>query len=221
MNPSPKEKTPPALQSTSVALDIVILPPAEIMDHAISINQEHLLKSQRKISLNRDNCFPHISLSMGCAAERDVPKIQAAIDETVKNFKTMKLEIVKTYSHPLMNNEIISGFEIKKTEAIQALHEALVHKMKAFFKKRAYPDMFYQPPAIDEITVQLANRFLQQQALENYNPHLTLGLGIAPQLDQSYHFTASSITLCRLGNYCTCRKVLSHHAFNSKTAGSR
>ncbi len=221
MNPQPKEKTPSVLQSSAVALNVVILPPAEIMDHAISINQEHLLKSQRKISLNRDNSFPHITLAMGCAAERDLPKIQAVLDDAVKNLKIMKLEIVKTYSHPLMNNEIISGFEIKKTDALQALHETLVNKLKPFFKKRAYPDMYYTPPTIDEITVQLTNRFMQQSALENYNPHLTLGLGIAPQLDQSYHFTAPAITLCRLGNYCTCRKILSHHSFNAKPSGKR
>ena len=55
------------------AVDIVLLPSEEIMDAALQMNQELLLRFGKKIVLNPNNCLPHLSLAMGALREEDLP----------------------------------------------------------------------------------------------------------------------------------------------------
>lgn len=57
---------------TKIAIDIVLLPPEEIMNKAIEINQQ---LADDGIKLNKKDCLPHISLCMGVISEEDLPEI--------------------------------------------------------------------------------------------------------------------------------------------------
>ena len=50
-----------------IAIDVVLLPPEEIMDKAIEINRQ---LADDPIKLNKENCLPHVSLCMGVVEEK-------------------------------------------------------------------------------------------------------------------------------------------------------
>jgi hypothetical protein len=67
------------------AINIMLLPSEEMMDNAIKINEELIKYFDRKIVLNKNTCFPHISIARSCIEDKDVSKIE---------------KILKTIGHP-------------------------------------------------------------------------------------------------------------------------
>ena len=105
-----------------IAVDVVLLPPDEIMDEAIEVNQALIKTFDNKpffqrsvfrkrfskgfkesftkeilynkgIVLNKEDCFPHISLAMGCIKKGDITKIDAILKDIAKKFSPITLNI--------------------------------------------------------------------------------------------------------------------------------
>ena len=49
-----------------IAVDIALLPNAEMSERAISINAQLVRDYGSPIVLSKDDCLPHVSLAMGC-----------------------------------------------------------------------------------------------------------------------------------------------------------
>ena len=98
-----------------IAIDVVLLPPENIMDNAIEINKQF---ADDPIKLNKENCLPHISLCIGVLEEENFPKIEEIINEISKQFSKLFLTIDKISSKH-------ACFEIKNNEMLQKLHEEI------------------------------------------------------------------------------------------------
>ena len=70
-----------------LAIDVVLLPPEEVMDEAIKINQ----KLGPEIKLNKENCFPHTSLCMGILDDKDLEKVKTILVWIAQEFLPMDL----------------------------------------------------------------------------------------------------------------------------------
>jgi 2'-5' RNA ligase len=60
---------------SKIAVDIVLLPSAEMMDWAIELNKRLAGKAPDRIILNKQDSQPHISLAMGCIERGQVAQI--------------------------------------------------------------------------------------------------------------------------------------------------
>ena len=116
-----------------IAIDVVLLPPEEIIDKAIEINKE-LIKQNDRVILNKENCIPHISLCMGVIEEEALPEIQKILQNVSEQFSSVEIEIEKLriYTSPFDGLKA-SSFQIKKEEKLQAFHEEIVRKLEHFF----------------------------------------------------------------------------------------
>ena len=69
-------------------------------------------------------------------------------------------------------------------------------------------EMFYSPPTVNAVPQWWVKDFVRTKILENYHPHITLGMGVLLGLNLPISFIASRLALCHLGTHCTCKKIL-------------
>ncbi|MFH1073205.1 MAG: hypothetical protein V1743_07295 [Nanoarchaeota archaeon] len=181
-----------------IAIDVVLLPPEEIMERAIAINGN--LKED-PIQLNKRNCLPHISLCMGVVKEEDLPIVKKLITEIASYHSKLSLTIGRI-------NREQTTFDIKKTDDLQKLHEHIMTALSPYLSYDATTRMCYSPPPVVEKTVFWINNYREKSSFANYFPHITLGISNVTDKKLDIRFTASTLALCHLGNYCTCRKIL-------------
>ena len=188
------------------AVDIVVLPPAPVVEMAISLNKR-LCNSN--IVFDEKNCFPHVSLLMGCIREEDLVRGKALLKTIVSQYKFMQLNIpgIRTVSTGVGD---VIALDIEPSEELQSLHESLVNAFSPLLSNdTTVGDVFGSD--VNDSTLGWINSFVKESSFKNFWPHITIGYlkaGTTAVTIEPLSFTASRIAICHLGNYCTCREVL-------------
>jgi len=180
-----------------IAIDVVLLPPENIMDKAIEINKQF---ADDPIELNKENCLPHISLCMGVVEEENLTKIESIINEISKQFSKLFLTIDKISAAYVC-------FEFKNNEILQKLHEEIMTKLSPYLSYDATTDICFSPPPVVEKTLTWINNY-RNISFKSFYPHITLGISKLENRELNIDFVASKLAVYHLGNYCTCRKVI-------------
>ena len=94
-----------------IAVDVVLLPPDEIMEKAIAVNQALINTFNNKIILDKQNCLPHISLAMGCIEKEDIAEIDTVLKDIADMFSPIALTISDISTGTIPTGEKVSGFE--------------------------------------------------------------------------------------------------------------
>ncbi len=191
-----------------LAIDVVLLPSERMMDHVITVNEKLLQQNLPKIILNKVNCLPHISLLMGCITETFLPQISQILSEIGRHESVFQLQITEAKVDTMPDGKPVTVLNVAANKRLEALHEALINQLKPFLSFDATPQMLFNPPEVEEITLPFINNYLKNFSFTNFSPHITAGIGAYNQGSYPIPFTAPTLALCQLGNYCTCRKVL-------------
>lgn len=191
-----------------LAIDIVLLPSKEMMEHAIAVNKKLLQQNPPKIVLNKTSCLPHISLLMGCIANKDLPLVAEIIAGLAHTEAAFQLEIAEARADLMPDGKKVTVLNVAPDKRLQHLHENLINQLQAFLSYDTTPGMLYSPPEVEEISLPFINNYLKKSSFQNFSPHITAGIGVYTDGDFPVSFTAPTIAVCHLGNYCTCRKVL-------------
>lgn len=188
------------------AVDVVLLPPDDIILRAIELNRELVRSNPSKIVLDRDACVPHISLSMGVLDDSMTEAFQSELVKIAKRYTSMQLRCEGIYTEEIPTGEKVSGMAFENTEELYGLHTGVMESSDEYLTHDAVAETVYSPPSVDEITLQFINSYREKSAYKHFRPHITLGVGEMYDPDFSVQFTASKIALFHLGNYCTCRR---------------
>ncbi len=191
-----------------LAVDVVLLPPDDIMDWVITINRGLKKVSKSHFLLNKTDYIPHITLAMGSINEADVPDIKKKLYEMLSKMKPVQIEFNSVKKSILPDGHYASGIVVSKTKMLQELHETVMDVMSEYFTYKGTPEMFFTPPTVERLPLSWILNFHKNSVYKKYHPHLSLGLGIPDQIKLPIKFSASRVALCHLGNYCTCRKIL-------------
>lgn len=195
-----------------IAVDIAILPPEPIKSLAIELSKK---LNDSDFHLNKTDILPHITLGIGFVKEienlefrREV--LLRKIENLVKKFPPLEITVERIEKRYLM---------CKKTDELYRLHKAICDA--ADFKKTEDIDGAYFGE-VDEGTVEFTNNFKSRNAYENWVPHITIGWDDEKVISEEWlvdsanlpiSFTAKEITLCQLGKFNTCRKILASFEF--------
>lgn len=193
---------------TKLAVDIVLLPPDEIINLTVEFNRTLIKKFGRKIVLDKKHCLPHISLAMGCLDLGMLETARKILDRIAKETGKLDLTIDGIHIESRMDGNTNCLLRIEKTLRIQTLHERVMSELQSHFTYDADEAMFFSPEEIGSSTIQYVNTFREISGGKNFFPHITIGLGKLEPLKTPIHFTASTLALCHLGNHCTCRKII-------------
>lgn len=194
---------------SKIAIDIALLPSEEMMDQAIEINKELLGKTTGTIILDKEKSLPHISLCMGCVEENDVPKIKKILEDIAKNFSTFNLVAEKINADVTPTGRKVSCLYFKSSEKVQQFHEIIMKSLWSYLSYHVERSMLFNPPEVEEVTFSWIKSYAKKYNNPSlFNPHITVGFGETDKFKFPVSFTASTLALCQLGNYCTCRRVL-------------
>ena len=199
-----------------IAVDIVLLLSEEMADTAIAANKELLERNAAKIVLDKENCLPHISLAMGCIDEKDIDEIDAILKTIAQENPLGQLNCMGIYTSTNKAGEKVSVFVIEKTEALQSLHEEIMHRLAPYFSYNVRAEMVLSLSETSESTLDWIKNYSEKSSFENFLPHITIGYGEINNFSFPTKFDVSKLALCHLGNHCTCRKILSSANFKNR-----
>ena len=196
-----------------IAVDVVLLPSEEMADKAIAANKELLRQYAHKIVLDKESCLPHISLAMGCIDETDIDEIDTILRTIAEESSLGQLSAVGIHIETNRAGEKVSVIEIEKTEALQSLHEEVMHRLASYFSYDVKADMVLSSSETSESTLDWIKNYPEKSSFEKFFPHITIGYGEINNFSFPIIFSASKLAVCHLGNHCTCRKILSSTNF--------
>ena len=191
-----------------LAVDVVLLPSDEMMNKAIKANRELLKQYTDKIVLDKENCLPHISLSMGCIDEKDIAEIMRALRVIAGQCSLGQLSVIGIHTETNSAGEKVSAFQIERTEALQAFHAEVMQRLTPYFNYEVTSAMVLTPPSAGESTLLWIKNYPEKSSFEKFFPHITIGYGEINDYSFPIKFAVSKLALCHLGNHCTCRKIL-------------
>lgn len=191
-----------------IAVDVVLLPSEEMMDRAIEANRGLLRQSADKITLNKTDCLPHVSVAMGCIEEADIVNLGKILRAIAEQCPPGPLTVIATSLGASATGERVSAFDLKRTDSLQSLHETVMRALGPYFSYDVSTAMVLSAPAADESTLRWIRDYPEKSSFENFSPHITIGYGQTADLSAPIEFHATKLALCHLGNHCTCRKIL-------------
>ena len=86
---------------TGMAVDVVLLPGAEMAEQAIALNRSLVEKHGSDIVLDQVHCLPHVSLAMGCIQSDALQAIASDLQSAVREHPVKQLYVkhLNTQSH--------------------------------------------------------------------------------------------------------------------------
>lgn len=198
-----------------LAIDIAIIPPADVLNGIISLNKGMINKSSDFFLLGKKDYLPHITLVMGVIKEDDLEKIIKIIKDVSLKHHPLKLFVQKIKSNQKADSTWNSHIEIKKTKSLLKFHEEIVDAISPFLIKKSSPEMFYSSPKPVKGAGALlwVKKYVEISAYSKYWPHISMSKGRIPDKQISKvklqkTFVASRLIIAHLGVHCTCRKIL-------------
>jgi len=189
------------------AVDVVLLPDDAMTDRAIEANAKLVERFGRKIVLNKENCLPHISLTMGCVDEGDIASVGQVLKTIAEKTTLSELRVVGIRTTTNSVGEEVSVFEVERTKELQSLHEEVMGQLGPYLSYEVTRDMLYSPGEIGESTLLWIKNYRDKSSFTNFFPHITIGYGQIDNGPFPIRFGASQLALCHLGNHCTCRRI--------------
>jgi hypothetical protein len=197
------------MSTDKIAINVVLIPPNDILQLAIDINKTFPNTAIESYVLDLKTCIPHITLLMGLVTRDQLSEVCNKLDSIAKKFSPLNLKITGTHISTRPDGKVLSTLVIENTVELQKLHETTLDEMSSIFiYEDVQKEMFYSPPPVNEIPLFWVKGFAETSVRENYKPHITLGVGEPKRAISPVQFTASKLALCHLGNYCTCRDLL-------------
>jgi len=192
----------------SIAVDVVLLPEPAVTDLAIEANKRLLLQCPDKIVLSSDTCLPHISLAMGCIAQRSVEPISEILRSIAESRPIDKIPVAGMFVGKNATGLNVSSVVLEPSDAIRSLHEEIMVQIEQYVHYAVTAEMLIDPDEIRQSTLQWIRNYRKKSSFANFFPHITLGYGWLDKCPLPSEITPSKLALCRLGNHCTCRRVL-------------
>lgn len=185
---------------SDVALALVLLLPDDVDARVRAINTRLAAGDPTTLRLD-DEHLPHITLAQQFVREGDLAGVLEIAGRAARATPPLALEAVGFREHGAT-----LWLAIALSPALRDLHTRLMDALAAFEPPAPAPEAFAEPPRPEDVA--WVSAFRARAAYERYQPHVTLGFGARPGPDERFAFVAETMAACRLGRFCTCRRVL-------------
>ncbi len=148
--------------------------------------------------------LPHLTLVQQFVPAADLPLVAAEIGAVLTATAPLTLTAERFASSGLT-----TSLAVAKTQPLATLHMRLMDRLAPFDVTAGGADAFCgedEPPRARD--VEWVTRFRTAAAYGSFEPHVTLGAGVLDAPAPAFDFQAVQVALCRLGRFCTCRRVL-------------
>jgi 2'-5' RNA ligase len=184
-----------------IAIDIAILPPADISKHAIALSAALPAGESQGLVLGADH-LPHITLTQQFVPVEQLDALIARIDRVLRDFEPLLLRI--TGGGRGSNSVWMS---IERTSALIQLHERLLQAAEPFEVASGDASAFLDQDG-RERDVRWVQEFRRESSFDRFTPHITLGHASTLPAVEPMDFLAARIAVCHLGRFCACRRII-------------
>ena len=190
------------MPDTLLAIDVALLLPPAAQDVVTHLNAR-LTGMPDGFRFDATH-LPHVTLAQQFVPAADLSLVAAEVGAVVASFAPLPLAAERLASSGLTTSLVLG-----ETQPLAALHVRLMDRLAPFDVTAGGAEAFFtgdEPPRSRD--VEWVTRFRTAAAYGSFEPHVTLGAGVLEGAAPSIEFEADEVALCRLGRFCTCRRVL-------------
>ena len=194
------------------AVDIAILPPPEVSERAIALSAALPVHESQGLLLGADR-LPHITLTQQFVSAAALDTFIAHVDQVVRSCPPLSLGV--TGGGKGSNSVWMS---IERAAPLVRLHEQLLRATEALEATTGDASAFLEDACPAEAPVaqrrardrdvRWVREFRRESSFDRFTPHVTLGHAADPPFVEPMDFTATTIAVCHLGRFCTCRRII-------------
>ena len=198
--------------------DIVILPPKEIRDYAISLSKQ-LYRHNSKWVLGKEGFLPHISLFHIPVKTKNFDNLASELEKTVKGFKAGKLKISNLM---LWKPNFAILLMTDKPGWIRKLYLKTIRRTLKYFDWDYEVEKIWHSNKLPKLMQTNLKKYGTPMVGRYFAPHITLGV-FRNEKDliesfnklklKKYDFKPNSIYICELGENHSCQKILKEISF--------
>lgn len=187
--------------STLIALDVALLPPAEVRARAVELSAALPAAQSQGLRLD-DEHLPHITLTQLFIRAGEREAAFEKVDDVLRDQAPLHLTIIGGGKG---SNSV--SMAIDPTPELQDLHDRLMGALRGLERPSGEPAAFTGGDArVGD--VMWVSSYRLKSSFKAYLPHITLGHAAQPPAVAPMSFTASTVAACHLGRFCTCRAIL-------------
>jgi 2'-5' RNA ligase len=185
----------------TTAIDIAILPPADVSARAIALSAALPADESQGLLLGADY-LPHITLTQQFVLSESLNSLLAHIDGVLHDHAPLHVHVTGggKGSHSVW-------MSIERSIELVNLHERLLQVAEPFEVTTGDFSAFFGVDARDR-DVRWVREFRHQSSFDRFTPHITLGHASELPVIEPMSFAATTIAVCHLGRFCTCRRVI-------------
>jgi 2'-5' RNA ligase len=183
------------------AVDIAVLLPADVSARAIALSAALPAGESQGLLLGGGH-LPHITLTQQFVPGDRIDALIAHVDRTLRGHAPLRLRVTgagKGSSSVWMS--------IERTPELVNLHEDLMRAAEPFEAASGEAAAFFGDDA-RERDIRWVREFRRTSSFDRFTPHITLGHAAVPPVVVPCRFIATTIAVCHLGRFCTCRSIL-------------
>lgn len=195
-----------------LALDVAVLPPEECRQWLADLNAR-LTPPPAGFRFD-DTHLAHVTLAQQFVAADRLDDLVRRLAEVMRGAAPLRLRLTG-----LRRGRATSSVGVAPADALDRLHAGVMDALLPFDAGPGGAAAFLaqgEPPRPAD--VEWVNQFRSRAAFARFDPHVTLGVGAAQGPVAPFETVATRVALCRLGRYCTCRRVLAEWRLTARGA---
>lgn len=184
-----------------VAIDIAILPPPDVSARAITLSAALPAGESQGLLLGGDR-LPHITLTQQFVPSGSLDALLVEVDRVLIGRAPLRLRVTGGGKG---SGSVWMAME--RTPELVSLHEELLRATEPFAVPDGDAAAFCGEDARDR-DLRWVRGFRRKSSFDRFTPHITLGHASEPPAVEAGDFVATTIAVCHLGRFCTCRRII-------------
>jgi len=189
------------MSESLLALDIAILPSPDVHDRAVKISASLPEDEWQGLRLG-EKYPPHVTLTQQFVRSDDIETLFARVDDTLRGHPPLMLRITGS-----ARGGRTVWMSIECTPELAGLHERLMETLLPFERTGGDSRAFFGNDARAD-DVAWVTTYRTKSCLRHFAPHITLGHAQHAPAIAPGSFQATTVAVCHLGRFCSCRSVL-------------
>ena len=197
-----------------IRLNVVIKPPAKIVEEIIKLSQSIADKYSHEFVLDGKNFYPHITVYSPLYPEKNLKKVVNKVGCFIDDFEVINLKIKK-----IKAGQAYIGVEFEYTDEIKKFHELIVKKLNPLREgnyKSEYDVSDYRMKISEEKKKNIA-KYGYPNAMTLYRPHMTIirlkneaeAKKVASKINWKIkNFKTDAIAVYKMGEHGTCIELV-------------
>jgi 2'-5' RNA ligase len=184
-----------------IAIDVAVLPPADVTQRAIALSATLPESESRGLRLDAGH-LPHITLAQLFVRASEIEVALERIDAVVGRQPPMRLHV----SGAGHSGQTV-WLTIAPAPPLVDVHQRLMHELRGVERPGGTAAAFADGDARTGDVLWVASYRLKA-SFGSFTPHITLGHATRLPSVDAFDFDATTIAACHLGRFCSCRRIL-------------